>query len=609
MTRVTVVHGAPGCGKTTALLDAVEHHHREDDLAPRDVRLANFTNNGRRQTADDLVERDVFDLDEHDMDEEELRRICRTLHSIALRCVWREDPAFHDPHQQVITVDDNAGFYEHFCQQHGLGFDPQETNPLKLVTAGREETPKGNQLFAIDQWLHAMFLPSVDRPARLTACPVDIDLPNSRVRELLRAWDEHKRDLGDGLRWFEHHDYVDLCIERGYTPNVRLLCVDEFQDLSPVEYALYRLWATDDDAHGGDDVGSNIEWVYISGDVNQSIYSFRCASPYYLAETPVDDRQYLTDSYRCPRRVSAVARGILEAEPSITQNVFRTAARTGGHVPPGSAETRSLPTGADLAAAVRDALDAHDHPNGEDAATVYLLTRTNWQLGVLASALQGEGVPFDAIGQKMTPWPEAALDCLIVLRALRRGTPVLRESADRLLELATNTDRRHDRLEDVHVDRRELRYDKRGGEAVYFPEQVRAAFPGRETARAVVDVLDLPEYQQDMLRGALDTDAAPYPERVQVGTIHEAKGLQAPCVMLFTESTNRIVERYRDGENRAEEHRVYYVGATRASQTLYAVEGFFEGPTHPVFADGLPGRHDADNTTGRDATAAIGVGD
>ena len=60
------------------------------------------------------------------------------------------------------------------------------------------------------------------------------------------------------------------------------------------------------------------------------------------------------------------------------------------------------------------------------------------------------------------------------------------------------------------------------------------------------------------------------------------------------------MDRYRSGETRAEEHRIYYVGATRASESLHVVDGFFDGPRVPIFADGLPG-HDTDTTTSKEA--------
>jgi len=55
------------------------------------------------------------------------------------------------------------------------------------------------------------------------------------------------------------------------------------------------------------------------------------------------------------------------------------------------------------------------------------------------------------------------------------------------------------------------------------------------------------------------------------------------------------LERYQNGEMRAEEHRIYYVGATRAAESLHVVNGFFGGPRVPIFTDGLPG-HTTDTT-------------
>lgn len=584
-TTVTLCHGAPGCGKTRSILGAVEEHVEEDGLGLFNLFLANFTNNGREATADDLLERDIFDLSQYDdVDEDDVRRRCRTLHSIALSIC----PEVTEPKEQVVSMDENPEYYREFCRQNGLAFEPDTTNPLELLKSGSEETPRGNKLFTLDQWLHAKYHPETDRYSKIAKAPIDIELSNRRVRELLQTWEEYKHGGGGAGRRFEHHDYVDICLGRGYTPDVDFFAVDEFQDLSPVEYALYKLWRDEGD----------IRWIYIAGDVNQSIYSFRCASPLYLSETDVDARRYLTDSYRCPTSVSSVARGILESEPSITRNVFRTAERGDGYVPEGRAEMRSLPDAEALAGAVRSALANHEQPDEEKAA-IYLLARTNYQLGRLAAALQKHGVPFDAIGDKMTPWPDQVVDCLLALRAVDQERPAPKEPVETLLDLAKNSEKRRELFENADYER-DFRVDTLASDAVYFSEKIRAAFPGRSTAADMVRVLDLTDHQKNMLRGALDSGAAPYPERVQVGTIHEAKGLQAPCVFVFAETTENIVDRYRQGEGRAEEHRVFYVGATRASESLYVVDNFFDGPIHPVFRDGLPGLETGETPDGQE---------
>lgn len=569
-TKVILVNGAPGCGKTKSLLDAVEQHADSGNLGMFDFYLANFTNNGREATADDLIERGIFDLSQYEgVGEDDLRSRCRTLHSIAMGVC----PEIDDPEHQIVSMDENPSFYSEFCTQNGLDFEPEETNPLELIKTGAEDKPKGNKLFSLDQWLHAKYHPSADRYTKIREAPVDIELSPRRVESLLDAWDTYKREES---RSFEHHDYIDVCIENGYTPDVDFLGVDEFQDLSPVEYALFKQWRNSGD----------LTWVYICGDVNQSIYSFRCASPVYLSETDVDERRYLTKSYRCPAAVSSVSRSILEAEPTITRNVFRTASR-GSYTPEGEAELRSLRDGEELGNAVLERVDdVLERRSNHDGAAVYLLTRTNWQLGRLAQQLQRQGIPFDALGDKMTPWADTVVDCLIALRAVAEDRPAPRDQVRTLIAAATNSERRKERFENADVEA-EFRVDPDSA-AVYFPDQIRAAFPG-STAMAIVDTLQLTDYQKDMLRGALDSNSNPNPELVQVGTIHEAKGLQAPSVFLFTGATSNIAERYREGEGRAEEHRIFYVGATRASESLTVVDGFFDGATHPIFEDGLPG--------------------
>jgi superfamily I DNA/RNA helicase len=72
------------------------------------------------------------------------------------------------------------------------------------------------------------------------------------------------------------------------------------------------------------------------------------------------------------------------------------------------------------------------------------------------------------------------------------------------------------------------------------------------------------------------------PGEIAVGTVHTAKGLEAPAVYLFTASSESMLTRYDKSDDlAAEEHRVYYVGATRASEELHLIDDYFEGPIAP----------------------------
>jgi len=70
---------------------------------------------------------------------------------------------------------------------------------------------------------------------------------------------------------------------------------------------------------------------------------------------------------------------------------------------------------------------------------------------------------------------------------------------------------------------------------------------------------------------------------VQLGTIHAAKGLEADTVLLFDGYTSQLEDIYADESDvRAEEHRLYYVGATRASEELAVARGFFKREAPPL---------------------------
>jgi len=78
-------------------------------------------------------------------------------------------------------------------------------------------------------------------------------------------------------------------------------------------------------------------------------------------------------------------------------------------------------------------------------------------------------------------------------------------------------------------------------------------------------------YYRSVLRNGTKLTDKP---QVYIGTIHSVKGKEAENVVLFTDMTERIA-RSHDSEPDTE-HRVFYVGATRARRNLYIVDP--EGP-------------------------------
>jgi len=260
MTEVIQVDGAPGAGKTYTLKQKLREERR-DGLTPDGFWWLTFTRAGRDDVKPELVE--VF----RKADADEVEEKARTLHSLALSLLIRGDlleidPGADAPGPIIVpgNFDDGVDPYATFCNARGMRYDPDAADPRKLL-AGEETTGYvGNKLFAINDFLRQTCKP----PEKWRSAPIDIGIAGDRVVALLEEWAEYKRD-GFDHRLFEHGDYVDFAYHAGVTPTVDVLLIDEFQDFAPLEYRLFKRWR---------DIGT-VRRVYLAGDPNQSIYSFR----------------------------------------------------------------------------------------------------------------------------------------------------------------------------------------------------------------------------------------------------------------------------------------------------------------------------------------------
>lgn len=538
MTDVYRIDGSPGAGKTHTLKSHLADEKREG-LPPGGFYWLNFSNTGCEDVKPVLGE--IYP------DTEEVERRAKTVHGLALSLAIRHGIIDPDTVDEVIIQQGGSGEtetdpYRSFCDRQAIRYDPEVANPRKLLAGERQTEHAGNKLFAINDYLRQTCKP----PEKNRAAPVNIRVSRERVARLLREWDRFKREAFD-FRLFEHGDYVEEVIAQGLEPAVDVLLIDEFQDLAPLEYRLYKQWR---------DSGS-IERIYIAGDPNQSIYSFRGGTPLYFEETAADDTNTLKQSYRCPSEIAKIARMILKSHNKTDARGFD------GKDDGGVVNWPTLRTKHDLRDAVVTTADGYD----EEPAVMFL-TRTNYQLRRVMNALQDVGIPFETLG-KGGVWDSDMQQYLTFLSGWDN---------DRQQFAKANVRKVLKALPGGQGRRKEV---GRGMGALVAAENVIPAFEGLtpiETARQ----LDIQKWQRDALVNALDGPATLSPESVRVGTIHTAKGLEAPAVYLFANTSKQTVHRYRrDADTAAEEHRTYYVGATRASEELHLVDGFFDGPLAP----------------------------
>ncbi|AFO57980.1 MULTISPECIES: UvrD-helicase domain-containing protein [unclassified Natrinema] len=581
-TTVTRLFGGPGSGKTTALLDHVEEILEQDGVTFRDILVVSYTRAAAQEVRERLAER----LDESPR---ALQGNVCTMHAKAYELL---DLSRSD----VIGESDK----EEFCEEYGIEYEDEYSG------AGRRtarSTTIGNKVIATSQWLQRTSRDVSDwydvpfqwdeEEVRL---PPEID-PNAQegnkytptwpsdddridVPEAIRAWRSYKGEHGK----IGFADMLERVEQRSLLPNVDYLVIDEFQDITTLQYDVYEEWKP------------HMEQVLIAGDDDQVVYSWQGADPALLLDEEVDEDIILPNSYRLPSNVlNAVNKEIRHIDQRQDKDLKP---RTEG----GSVEARTNGSMLDVVRMVRRTLVEGD-------GTVMVLFRARYQMFQFIDEFITEGVPFTSLtDQRM--WTDRLTQYVRAVEAIDAGDDVTglqaRRLADMLQESAFGTQERDDLFDEI--DERQEDAGIEDLEDLMVPAEVvedHAPFmPGPDSAadmlrkvtnfqkKSVRSYFAIGEYQ------GMDTD------RVRVGTIHSAKGREADHVLVGTDLTEKVVEQMVATVDDPEdvpgceeftkttspvpvltdnERRVFYVGMSRARERLVLLENLVDGaPTLPI---------------------------
>jgi len=579
-TQVTRLFGGPGSGKTTALLDRVESLIEDDEeLDVRDVLVVSYTRAAAAEIRERLAER-------LDTTPRALRGNVCTMHAKAYDLL---DLSRND----VVGESDK----EEFCEDYGLEFEDEYEGSRRRSA---RSTTLGNKVIATSQWLQrtcrdvgdwydvpfqwndekVRLPPEIDDNAQTgnkytPTWPSDDDRLD--IPEAIRAWRAWKGD--QGIVGFA--DMLERVQQRSLLPSVDYLVIDEFQDITTLQYEVYSEWRP------------HLKTVLIAGDDDQVVYAWQGADPDLLLEEKVDEDVVLPNSYRLPSRIlNAVNMEVSHIEKRQEKDLEPR--KEGGTVE--AYRNRSM---LDLSREVQGTVEDTDE-------TIMVLFRARYQMFQFIDEFIDEGIPFSCLtDQRM--WTDRLTQYVDGVEALDADEPLTglqaRRLADMLADSAFGTGERDDFFD--FLDEREEQAETDDlTEVEVTPEEVREYVPFVPDPPAAADMLrKVTNFQE---RSVAAYFAGEYKgmecDRVRLGTIHSAKGREADHVYVGTDLTEKVVEQMSAAIEQANtdadsftkhsnevptladnERRVFYVGMSRARERLVLLENLVDGaPTLPV---------------------------
>ncbi|HJR50223.1 MAG TPA: ATP-dependent DNA helicase UvrD2 [Gemmatimonadales bacterium] len=370
---------------------------------------------------------------------------------------------------------------------------------------------------------------------------------HATVARVFATYEEVKRDQGRmdmedvllcAAALLAEDDRVAAEVRRQY----RWFVVDEFQDVSPVQWALLELWLG-----GRDD-------LCVVGDPAQTIYSFAGASSTYLTDFP---RRFarttsieLVRNYRSTPQVIAAANHLLAGTASA--GVQLRSQQEGGP------EVRYTEFPDELAEAEQAAADILALTQaGTPLREIAVLFRINAQSEAFEEALAARGVPYVVRGAaRFFERPE-----------VRQAVTLLRGNARSGQGTATGL------VDDVRAVLAGMGWSPqaptgRGNVRDRWESLQAIVSQAEDFAHADAAGGSLTDFVAELDRRAAEQHA-PVAEGVTLATLHAAKGLEWDAVFLagLHEGTMPIV--YAEGPAAVEEERrLLYVGMTRARRQL-----------------------------------------
>jgi hypothetical protein len=191
------------------------------------------------------------------------------------------------------------------------------------------------------------------------------------------------------------------------------------------------------------------------------------------------------------------------------------------------------------------------HP---EAIEWLLLARNGYMLEALEDMCKRQGFSYTSVNRN--PLDSAALAALITWERMRKGIPATKDQALAMLKYIS--------IHSIGAPQRDALRKQGAGVKVNLTQGLESPVWYKALDKISAD-------ERDWIRAARKRgETLTGVPRIRISTIHAAKGGEADHVLMLTDMSQRTYQEYE--RNPDNEHRVWYVGATRARKELHLVQ-------------------------------------
>lgn len=429
-------------------------------------------------------------------------------------------------------------------------------------------------------------LVSLKKTGMAEKCPTEIE-----TEPFTAAYDAYEQLLTkNGIM-----DFDDLLLktielfEAGEVINTRqysYLLVDEFQDINPLQYQLIKAWNKDG------------KELFVIGDPDQAIYSFRGSDDQCFDRLAKDYARLhtvkLTKNYRSQAPIISGAMAVIDKNEGVERNLLPVR----GKGKPIRLVTAISETAEDIFVAKEinrlvggiDMLDATNETGNRDEkprgfGEIAILYRTHRQEDILEKCLKKEGIPYVVAGRDAFLGEEPVESTINFFHflihpedqiAYRRCLQLFPENSCAEELLAFLKEKYEPRIKKESPKKLLLRWQE---ERNLADTEAMGKLLGMslfyKTMPEFLDALTFGS-EGDLKRCGGKTYTA---EAVTLMTLHGAKGLEFPVVMICGVRKEMIPFENKAGDtDPAEERRLFYVGMTRAEEELILISSAEPSP-------------------------------